>query len=145
MCDGLFPRAYGGRGQQDHADDARRSILGRRLLLKEIYPIPAEFEGTTRQTLIDSFGSNLAASHAPNAAVQDKLQSLEGVELDKTHIMLVGPTGSGKTLLAKTLARLDKVSIVIANATYFFDSSWVRGRGCLVGFVQTVPSCRLQH
>uniref|UniRef100_M4BZM6 AAA+ ATPase domain-containing protein n=1 Tax=Hyaloperonospora arabidopsidis (strain Emoy2) TaxID=559515 RepID=M4BZM6_HYAAE len=122
--------ATGATGQQGNANDARRSILGRRLLLEEIYPTPAaeyckEFEGTTQQTLNDSSGSNLAAAHAPDAAVQDKLQSLEGVELEKTNIMLVGPTGSGKTLLAKTLARLAKVPIVIADATCLTQAGYV--------------------
>jgi ATP-dependent Clp protease ATP-binding subunit ClpX len=39
------------------------------------------------------------------------------VELSKSNILLVGPTGSGKTLLAQTLARLLNVPFVIADAT----------------------------
>ena len=41
----------------------------------------------------------------------------EGVELAKSNILLLGPTGSGKTLLAQTLARLLNVPFVIADAT----------------------------
>ena len=40
-----------------------------------------------------------------------------GVELSKSNILLIGPTGSGKTLLAQTLARLLNVPFVIADAT----------------------------
>lgn len=42
---------------------------------------------------------------------------VEPVLLDKTNVMIVGPTGSGKTLLARTLARLVDVPLVIADAT----------------------------
>ena len=41
----------------------------------------------------------------------------EPLEMEKSNIMLVGPTGSGKTLLARTLARLVDVPFAIADAT----------------------------
>uniref|UniRef100_M4BG50 Uncharacterized protein n=1 Tax=Hyaloperonospora arabidopsidis (strain Emoy2) TaxID=559515 RepID=M4BG50_HYAAE len=65
----LISKVSRGTIQRDDAGDTRRSMLGGRLLLEEIYPTPAEFEGTTRQTLINSSGSNPAAAHARDAAV----------------------------------------------------------------------------
>lgn len=49
----------------------------------------------------------------------------EGVELQKSNILLVGPTGSGKTLLAQTLARTLNVSFAIADATTLTEAGYV--------------------
>jgi ATP-dependent Clp protease ATP-binding subunit ClpX len=49
----------------------------------------------------------------------------DGVELSKTNILLIGPTGSGKTLLAETLARLLNVPFTIADATTLTEAGYV--------------------
>jgi ATP-dependent Clp protease ATP-binding subunit ClpX len=49
----------------------------------------------------------------------------EEVELTKSNILLIGPTGSGKTLLAQTLARLLNVPFVIADATTLTEAGYV--------------------
>lgn len=51
--------------------------------------------------------------------------SPEDVEIDKSNILLVGPTGSGKTLLAQTLARVLKVPFAIADATTLTEAGYV--------------------
>ncbi len=48
-----------------------------------------------------------------------------GVELQKSNIMLIGPTGTGKTLLAQTLARLLQVPFTIADATTLTEAGYV--------------------
>ncbi|QRG69366.1 ATP-dependent protease ATP-binding subunit ClpX [Brevibacillus choshinensis] len=50
---------------------------------------------------------------------------IEDVELQKSNIMLIGPTGSGKTLLAQTLARILNVPFAIADATSLTEAGYV--------------------
>ena len=54
-----------------------------------------------------------------------KSDNKDGVELSKSNILLVGPTGSGKTLLAQTLARLLNVPFVMADATTLTEAGYV--------------------
>ena len=52
-------------------------------------------------------------------------RSKEDVELSKSNILLIGPTGSGKTLLAETLARMLNVPFTIADATTLTEAGYV--------------------
>jgi ATP-dependent Clp protease ATP-binding subunit ClpX len=52
-------------------------------------------------------------------------RTVEDCELDKSNIIIIGPTGSGKTLLVKTLAKLIDVPLVIADATCLTQAGYV--------------------
>lgn len=49
----------------------------------------------------------------------------DDVEIEKSNIIMVGPTGTGKTLLAKTIARLLKVPFTIVDATVLTEAGYV--------------------
>ena len=78
-----------------------------------------------------------------NATHQDK----DDVEIEKSNIVMVGETGTGKTLLARTIARLLKVPFCIADATTLTEAGYVGDdvENVLVRLLQAanydVPSC----
>ena len=57
--------------------------------------------------------------------LQDELETADEVELQKSNICLIGPTGSGKTFLAQTLARTLNVPFAIADATSLTEAGYV--------------------
>jgi ATP-dependent Clp protease ATP-binding subunit ClpX len=63
-------------------------------------------------------------NHYKRVKFQEKFRA-EGLEMDKSNILMIGPTGTGKTLLAKTLAKKLQVPFAIADATTLTEAGYV--------------------
>jgi ATP-dependent Clp protease ATP-binding subunit ClpX len=90
-------------------------------------PVPHEIRDILDQYVI---GQNLAKKILAVAVYNHYKrlktgQKKDEVELAKSNILLIGPTGSGKTLLAQTLARLLNVPFVMADATTLTEAGYV--------------------
>ena len=68
---------------------------------------------------------NLAVAVYNHYKRLDQTANKDDVEIAKSNILLIGPTGSGKTLLAQTLARLLDVPFVMADATTLTEAGYV--------------------
>ncbi len=90
-------------------------------------PIPQEIKDILAQYVI----GQESAKRILSVAVYNHYKRLQHsakpgeVELSKSNILLIGPTGSGKTLLAQTLARVLNVPFVIADATTLTEAGYV--------------------
>lgn len=117
---------------QEIIDDEAQMEISDELVMVDP-PKPAEIHEVLDQYVIGQEDAKKALSVAVynhykrvNSNLQsDKDKEMEGVELQKSNICLIGPTGSGKTYLAQTLARLLKVPFAIADATSLTEAGYV--------------------
>ncbi len=93
-------------------------------------PLPTELKAHLDEFVIGQDQAKMALSvavynHYKRLRYKQTHNSKDDVEVDKSNLLLVGPTGSGKTLLAQTLARFLDVPFTIADATVLTEAGYV--------------------
>ncbi len=88
-------------------------------------PTPSEIKAYLDQYVIGQDEAKKYLSVAVYNHYKRIDQASDDVDIEKSNIMIVGPTGTGKTLLAKTIARLLKVPFAIVDATVLTEAGYV--------------------
>lgn len=111
---------------QSILDQEQRRRGSSKTLFKKI-PSPREIVAHLDQYVIDQPEAKRVLAVAVHNHYKRLTLGHEGsdVEVDKSNIMLVGPTGSGKTLLARSLARMLNVPFAIGDATTLTEAGYV--------------------
>ena len=105
-------------------EESNNAVTGK--VDKSDLPVPHEIRASLDEYVIGQEQAKKILSVAVyNHYKRLKNTDKDGVELSKSNILLIGPTGSGKTLLAQTMARLLNVPFVMADATTLTEAGYV--------------------
>ena len=111
-------------------DILRQEMAPKEAAKSDYLPTPAEIKATLDDYVIRQESAKRALAvavynHYKRIRTQEAGGGDDGVEIQKSNILMVGPTGSGKTLLAQTMARILDVPFAIADATSLTEAGYV--------------------
>ncbi|MDY3118729.1 MAG: ATP-dependent Clp protease ATP-binding subunit ClpX [Peptoniphilus sp.] len=111
-------------------DILRQELAPKEAPVLDHLPTPVEIKATLDDYVIRQESAKRALAvavynHYKRIRTQEAGASDDNVEIQKSNILMVGPTGSGKTLLAQTMARILDVPFAIADATSLTEAGYV--------------------
>ncbi len=125
ICDDCIKQAYNILETAGAADDPKKGKGGARKLAE--VPKPMDIKAYLDEYIIgqDEAKRSLAVAVYNHYKRLQQPEDETGVEIEKSNIIMVGSTGTGKTLLARTIAKLLDVPFTIVDATVFTEAGYV--------------------
>jgi len=123
ICDSCVEQAY--QIVKDNSE-AKKTSGSKSNLEKDKLPTPKEIKAYLDEYIIGQDSAKRALSVAVYNHYKRLIQHVEDdVEIEKSNIIMVGPTGTGKTLLARTIAKRLHVPFAIVDATVLTEAGYV--------------------
>lgn len=125
ICDDCIKQAYNILETAGAVDDPKKGNGGARKLAE--VPKPMDIKAYLDEYIIgqDEAKRSLAVAVYNHYKRLQQPEDETGVEIEKSNIIMVGSTGTGKTLLARTIAKLLDVPFTIVDATVFTEAGYV--------------------
>lgn len=125
ICDDCIKQAYNILETAGAVDDPKKGKGGARKLAE--VPKPMDIKAYLDEYIIgqDEAKRSLAVAVYNHYKRVQQPEDETGVEIEKSNIIMVGSTGTGKTLLARTIAKLLDVPFTIVDATVFTEAGYV--------------------
>ena len=104
--------------------------MAKRIITTENLEEDSKIEGQLRPQLLSEYIGQEKAKKIISVAVYNHYKrvatgTMDEIEIEKSNILMLGPTGSGKTYLVKTLAKLLDVPLAIADATTLTEAGYI--------------------